>query len=69
MISGLKLYYIHVWVLGHGGYGVLGIAVVWVIDWVSPHTKLVIRKTYGVLGSMGYQSYGLGGSRLYSQGP
>ena len=32
---------------------------VWVIDWVSPHTKLVTKKTYGLLGIMGYQSYGL----------
>jgi len=30
-----------------------------------PQTKLVTRKSYGLSGSMGYGSYGLGGSRLY----
>ena len=36
------------WDLGHMGYGLWGIADVWVIDWVSLHTKLVTKKAYGV---------------------
>jgi hypothetical protein len=41
------------WVMGYeGGMGYVC---------KSPHTNLGIRKSYGVLESMGYQGYGLGG--------
>src|SRR5712672_156642 len=38
----------------------------WIMGQIFPQTKLVTRKSYGLSGSMGYGSYGLGGSRLYS---
>jgi hypothetical protein len=31
-----------IWVLHHKKYGLWSIRDVWVMDWVSPHTKLVI---------------------------
>lgn len=56
----------HLWDLGHMGYGLWGMRELWVV-WALPlHTKPVIKFSYGILGSMGYQSYGLRGSRLYA---
>src|SRR5712671_3703511 len=45
--------------------GLWGMRALWVMGQIFPQTKLVTRKSYGLSGSMGYGSYGLGGSRLY----
>jgi len=41
------------------GHGLWGITEVWDIHWVSPHTRLVTRKVYGVRETMGFRSHGL----------
>ena len=46
------------------GYGVL-IADLWVMVCISPPTKLVDGRGYGLKGVMGFQKYGLRGVRLY----
>lgn len=59
-------------ILGHGRYrlsieniyGLLGITELWAITELPPRTNLVDRKTYGLVQTMGYHSYGLEQSRL-----
>jgi hypothetical protein len=46
-------------------YGLWGFRELWVMGQYSPHTIIVIPKSYGVLESMGFQGYGIRESRLY----
>ena len=59
-----KIKFISMGFESHKGYVLWGITDVWVINQVSPHTRLVTWKMYGVRESMGYRSYGLRGLRL-----
>ena len=51
---------------GPNRYGLWVMGELWVMGPISPQTKSVTQKMYGLWGGMGYESYGLGGIRLYA---
>ena len=51
---------------GAMGYGLLRYYILWVMVCISLRTNSVDSKRYGLYGGMGYEGYGLRGSRLYT---
>ena len=54
--------------MGQNGYGIWGMADLWVMVSKSLRTELVDSDFYGVWEVMGYTRYGLRGVRLYTNG-
>ena len=46
-------------------HGIWGMREIWDMRPIFLHTEMGFPKMYGVLESMGFEGYGLGGSRLY----